>query len=369
MAVLVTVAACSGSIAPGNEDREPTPTLASASPRPTTRPTPEPGGTPTQPPPTEGAAATAEVAVPPAFPSIGDEREDGAVQLAIPLEGSLQNPAWSPDDAAVVFTRFRRGYNREPADLYVFESGSGQLRELVADDSGNVNLPGSAWNAAVDRIVFSSSRDPHDEIYVIDAAGGPGDEIRLTTREGLVAYEPTLSPDGLSAVFETHVLDAEDNGVVMTYDLSTGEYTTLTEPDEDCRQPNWSPSGDLILYQKLELGDWDIWVTDPGGRQHRRVTHQPGDQTDASFSPDGRSIVYSSNEGALEFANLFILSLAAGDPMAVTRFDGYDGAPSWSSDGTRIAFESYGGDPDDSSGTAMWLTAVPAAFGPAQAAP
>lgn len=61
------------------------------------------------------------------------------------------------------------------------------MRTLVSDGSGNVNLPGSSWNSATHEIVFSSSREPHDEIFVIDENGNPGDETKITERENEVA--------------------------------------------------------------------------------------------------------------------------------------------------------------------------------------
>ncbi len=296
-------------------------------------------------------------------PMAAVQRDDGARKIEISEGGSLQNPAWSPNGNALLFTRFTGGYNVEPADLFVIDLGSGAPRVLVSDGSGNVNLPGSTWNPATHEIVFSSSREPHDEIYLIDEDGITGDEIRITDRADLVAYEPSLSPDGEWIVFESHVLDVEDNGVLTIYKVDGSEpYKALTDPNEDSRQPNWSPAGDKVLYQKFEEGQWDIWTMNTDGTNHQKVTSGSGDKTDASFSPNGQWIIYSSNETGLEFANLFIISATGGESIQVTFFDGYDGAPSWSPDGNTIAFESYPGDPDDSSGTTLWVIDVPVEF-------
>ena len=289
------------------------------------------------------------------------QREDGARRVNIPVDGSLQNPGWSPDSNSLLFTMFRDGYNTEPADLFVVDLSSSSIRALISDGSGNVNLPGSSWNPLTRKIVFSSSREPHDEIYLVDDYGSPGDEFKITDRANRVAYEPSLSPDGQWTVFESHELDAEDNGTIVKYMIDgTRPYQNLTNPDEDCRQPNWSPTGDKILYQKFSAGQWDIWIVNSDGTNHQKVSSGSGDKTDASFSPDGQWIVYSSNQLGLEFANLFITSVSEGNPIRITHYEGYDGAPSWSPDGKKIAFESYPGDPDNSSGTLLWIIDVPA---------
>jgi TolB protein len=288
------------------------------------------------------------------------ERRDSAVQLPLDLGGSLQNPAWSPTGDRLVLTRFAGGYNEEPADLVLCLLADASARTLVADGSGNVNLPGSSWSAARGEIVFSSSRDPHDEIYAISADGQPGDEAPVTARAGLVAYEPTFSPDGAWVVFESHQLDQEGQGVITKRRVDgTGGDVALTDPADDCRQPNWAPAGGHILYQRLAAGQWELWVMDEDGGQPRQVTSGPGDKTDASFSPDGARIVYSSNEGGQAVANLYVVPVVGGDSLQVTDWDGYDGAPSWSPDGARLAFESYPDDPDGAPGTILWLVDAP----------
>lgn len=292
-------------------------------------------------------------------------RQDDAVEVDIPAEGSLQNPAWSPDGASLLVTRFSGGYNAGPADLLVVDPGGNSARVLVSDGSDNVNLPGSAWNPATGMVAFSSSREPHDEVFVTDGNGAPGDETRVTDRTDKVAYEPSFSPDGLWIVFESHPVDVEDNGVIMKYMVDgSGEYESLTQEAGDCRQPNWSPAGDLILYQAYSAGRWDVWVTDVGGIQHERVTSGGGDKTDASFSPDGRWIVYSSDEGGLDHANLFIVSVEGGESTRISFSECYDGAPSWSPDGGTIVFESSPRDPEESGGTSIWTIDVPPPFLP-----
>jgi TolB protein len=285
-------------------------------------------------------------------------RHDEAVKLNIPLSGSLQNPAFSPDGNAIVFTRFRNGYNQEPADLFIFNIETGKLDTLVMDGSANVNLPGASWNSQTGNIVFSSSRDPHDEIFYIPDTGKPGNEIQITNRPDDMAYEPSFSPAGDRIVFESHPVDVEKQGVIMTYSLLVpGSYTALTDADEDCRQPNWSPSGNYILFQKYENRQWDIWIMNTAGTNKKKITSGEGDKTDACFTNTGDSIIYSGDSG-LEYANIFKISLEGGTCERLTNYEGYDGAPSISSNGSRLVFESFGGDPDDSAGTSIWILEI-----------
>jgi TolB protein len=285
-------------------------------------------------------------------------RHDAAVKLDIPLSGSLQNPAFSPGGDAIVFTRFRNGYNREPADIFIYHLENNILDTLVMDGSANVNLPGSCWNMQKESIVFSSSRDPHDEIFMISQNGNPGDELQITDRSDFMAYEPSFSPNGEWIVFESHPLDIEGQGEIMKYKTDrSSTYQALTDAEEDCRQPNWSPSGNYILFQQYENRQWDIWIMKPDGSDKMKITSGDGDKTDACFSNDGRYIIYSCDTN-LEFANIYKISVEGGSPVRLTDYEGYDGAPSISSDGGKLSFESFGGDPDESDGTSIWIAEI-----------
>src|SRR3989338_7269000 len=202
-----------------------------------------------------------------------EARSDGATLVAITSSGSYQNPAWSPDGLSLLFTRWRNGYNVEPADLLIADLSDNSVRTLVSDGSANVNLPGSSWSESTGEIIFSSSRDPQDEVYLISEDGSTGDETKITERDGFVAFEPSFSPDAQTVVFESHELDVEGNGIIMTYRRNgTGGYVSLTDAGDDCRQPVWSPSGAKILIQCQTRGQWDIWTLNTDGTDKTNLT-------------------------------------------------------------------------------------------------
>jgi TolB protein len=267
-------------------------------------------------------------------------RDDGAVEIAIALDGSLQNAAWSPDGARIVFTRFRKGYNKAPGDIFVFDLKTGTPTALIDDRASSVSQPGSTWNARNGNIIFSSDlRNDHDEIYMSPVNGGIDGLRQLTSSEKNQGYEPSFSPDGKSFVYEMHLVDEERNGTIVLQKLDSHDVESITRPGEDCRQPNWSPKGDLIVYQKRENDQWDLWIYELGSKKRRKLTNGAGDKTDATFSPAGSFVVYSADSADSPYANLYAAAVSGGRPVQITTAGVYDGAPSWSPDGKSIVFE------------------------------
>lgn len=276
--------------------------------------------------------------------------------LPITLDGSLQNPAWSPDGSKIVFTRFRKGYNKGPADVFIYDIATKTCRAIADDGSDNVSQPGSTWNKG-GQIIFSSDRSGHDEIWVYLHNNMMC--TRLTNRSSLAAYEPSWGPDGESFVFESHRVDVETNGIiVMCQPTPQDGLLTLTALGEDCRQPNWSLRGDLIVYQR-KLAHWELWLYDVAKKTHHSHTEGlPGDKTDATFSPDGQRILYSGTS-ASGSDGLMLIAVDGRSPSSVDHGPGYWGAASWSPDGKWIAAETSPSDPDGGPGTKLSIVRAP----------
>jgi TolB protein len=285
-------------------------------------------------------------------------------QIRIDLSGSLQNPAWGPPGSdSIVFTRYRNGYGSGPADLLTHNLRSNVTRPIIADGFNNVNLPGSAWNARTNRVTFSSTRTKIDQIFTI---GSDGDRSSLTQHSdnlNFASYEPSFSPDGQSVVYESHPLGKEDNGVIIISSVRLGNSRrAVSALDGDCRQPNWSPAGNQIVFQCLANRQWDLWIRDLKSGKNRQLTTGSGDKTDASFSPDGRWIVFSLDNGSQQIGDLYIISASKGNANPLTRSPFYEGAPSWSADGRYVIYELTTEAPTRNSKATIWHMAVPAQY-------
>lgn len=79
---------------------------------------------------------------------------------------------------------------------------------------------------------------------------------------------------------------------------------------------------------------YDIFMADLDGNIVKQLTHAKGYDAEATLSPDGNKMIYTSDkEGDLE---LYIMDLNTGDEKRVTHTLGYDGGAWFSPDGTKI---------------------------------
>src|SRR5688572_17443579 len=110
--------------------------------------------------------------------------------------------------------------------------------------------------------------------------------------------------------------------------------------------PQVSPDGSRVAFVRVTVNDKKdgyntaIWTVTTASGETRQLTNGPRDTT-PRWSPDGKYLVFvraPERDGRTETAQLFMLTMAGGEPFQFTTLPRGAGGPQWSPDGKFIAF-------------------------------
>jgi Tol biopolymer transport system component len=200
--------------------------------------------------------------------------------------GVKRFPSLSPDGKWVVY----EGNQSGNADIYL-QSVGGQNAINLTRDSPDDDTE-AAFSPDGDRIAFRSEREGGG-IFVM---GRTGESVRRLTDVG---HNPAWSPDGTRIVYGTddaHVLGRKKFSELWVVVVATGEKRRIFEGD--AVQPSWSPHGLRIAFWKAfgeHGGQRDISTIPAGGGPAVPVTSDPAVDWNPVWSPDGRSLLFSSD--------------------------------------------------------------------------
>jgi TolB protein len=119
-----------------------------------------------------------------------------------------------------------------------------------------------------------------------------------------------------------------------------------------------SPKGDKIVFTSIRSGDLELWIMDIDGKNQKQITNRLGYDGGAFFSPDGKRLVFrasrpGSDTEVVEYNELLAKNLVAptnmelytcnidgSDMKQVTHLGKANWAPFFSHDGKKIIFSS-----------------------------
>lgn len=110
--------------------------------------------------------------------------------------------------------------------------------------------------------------------------------------------------------------------------------------------PNWSPDGRQIIFASEQGGKADLYLTDLSGGSRVQLTHDitPADEGGAAYSPAGDRIAFHSDrDGNFE---IYVMQADTTGARRLTDHPGIDQAPAWSRDGKQIVFMSNRDNPE-----------------------
>jgi TolB protein len=182
------------------------------------------------------------------------------------------------------------------------------------------------------KIVFCSNRDGIEELYMMDYDGH--NQTRLTFNK-VIDYMPAWSADGRKIAYTSYQGTKAILYILEVYEGKRHEvYSKGTS-----FAPNFSPDGKkLVFCSQEESGNSEIYVATSEGKNVRRLTFNKSIDTAPCWSPTSRQIAFTSDRGGTP--QIYIMD-AEGSNVTRVSFGGtYHDAPAWSSQGDNIAYVS-----------------------------
>jgi TolB protein len=175
---------------------------------------------------------------------------------------------------------------------------------------------------------------PPAQKYQLIVADADGENPRMILQSDRPLMSPAWSADGkwLAYVsFERRVSS------VYVQEVSTGKRSMVSARAGINGAPAWSPDGrKLALTLSGNNGNLDIYLLDLGTQQLTRLTDDPGIDTEASFTPDGTAIYFTSDRSGNP--QVYRQGLGGNErPRRITFTGSYNARPRVSPDGKQLA--------------------------------
>ncbi len=255
----------------------------------------------------------------------------------------LSKPRISPDGERVAFvvTTIDERKHEYRSSIWMVPGGGGEAKRLTGD-TGNAHSP--SWSPDGRWLAFASDREgeiPSRDANEQKKAGKGKDQLWLLPTDGGEAHQLTFMPHG--ADHPTWSPDSQR----LVFSASVGP---LDEETEDGKP---LPKARVIdrLFCRLDGVGFihehrqHLFLIDVSGGEPQQLTDGDWDDKDAAWSPDGTRIAFTSSRAEDRWLvpafDLYILPLVNNQPGELQQLtDGTRNcsSPSWSADGSTIAF-------------------------------
>src|SRR5256714_1920128 len=223
---------------------------------------------------------------------------------------------------------------RNGAQIFVMGFDGGQYGEVVNDPTNVVN--DAAFSFDGKKYVFSQgASNGIKQIFVMNV---DGTGLTQLTNDPSGATAPAWSPDGTTIAFTSW----SANKQIWAMNPDGSNQRNLTNDGIGGNDfAAWSPNSQQIAFQRLRnSAQTDVWVMNADGSGQTNLTNTTGFffNGNPSWSPDGTMIAFASTrDGNYE---IYKMTSSGASQTRLTVNSAQDQFPAWSPDGTVIAFQS-----------------------------
>ncbi|MEO6334890.1 MAG: winged helix-turn-helix domain-containing protein [Pyrinomonadaceae bacterium] len=242
------------------------------------------------------------------------------------------HPVFSPDGTQIAFSADREN---EAGNTYLMNPDGTGIRRLTDWKFGDYVVPGG-WSPDGTKILFSSDGEGSDDIFVTSAEVFHPRQL-LSDNDKNLGF-PSYSPDGKQIVYQVETKDK--GGEIRTFNLETREGSLVLATVDPHISPIFTPDGSRIIFHNRVGSSMEICAVKTDGTDLVNLTNDPSKDVDPAVSPDGTKIVFASNRGGnYGIFDLYVMNADGGDQRQIySNRDGMSVSPTWSADGKEIAF-------------------------------
>ncbi len=251
--------------------------------------------------------------------------------------GNEDQAAFSPDGNQIAFVW--NGEKEDNSDIYVKMIGAEQPLRLTSDPAPDTD---PTWSPDTRYVAFLRQSAENGGVFVIPSLGGA--ERKLAD---LFPYRPVVIGNTLSYSPDGKLLAAPDKNSqqqpfsIVSISTETGEKTKLTAPAAGSVGdffPAFSPDQKTLAFvRSVSIATADIYLLSLAGGEPARLTFDNTSIRGLSWNSDGKEIVFASRRGGSIY-NLWKVSTAGGQPERLTAGDRDVYSPTISRRGNRLSY-------------------------------